>query len=167
LLPTQDLDVLELYDSALGRLDIGVNRIREAVHNLSAVTALGAEHLHEICRSFPGCPVNFNVYGDTNSVPIYIWTMLESCLNESLTNVARHSGATYVTANLDVTPHIVRLCIENDGVIFASKTPGSGLRNLRHRAAAIGGSLSVDSGEVFRVVCVAPLKGNEYESIDS
>jgi signal transduction histidine kinase len=150
---------LELYDSALERLNAGVNKIREAVHNLSAVTFLGVDNLREICQRFPMCDVQFNVYGDTTTVPIYVWTMLESCLNESLTNAARHSSATQVSVDLDVTSHIVRLCIENDGVLGISDKLGVGLRNLRHRSAAIGGSLSVDSGEVFRVVCVIPLKG--------
>jgi len=113
------------------------------------------------------CDVKFNVYGDTMTVPIYVWTMLESCLNESLTNAARHSSAKQVNVDLDVTPHIVRLCIENDCVSQGGGKLGNGLRNLRHRAAAIGGSLSVDSGEVFRVVCVIPLKGAENEIIDS
>jgi signal transduction histidine kinase len=151
-------EALELYDSALERLSNGVNKIREAVHNLSAVTFLGVDSLREICRKFPVCDVEFKVYGDTTAVPIYVWSMLESCLNESLTNTARHSSAKKATVNLDVTQHIVRLCIENDGVSEKSDKLGVGLRNLRQRAAAIGGSLSVDSGEVFRVVCVIPMK---------
>jgi signal transduction histidine kinase len=160
-----------LYDLALERLNNGANRIREAVHNLSAVTFLGVDNLREICQRFPVCDVKFNVYGDTMTVPIYVWTMLESCLSESLTNAARHSCAKQVSVDLDVTVHIVRLCIENDGQAdpapMRSPFGGQGLRNLRHRAAAIGGSLSVDSGDVFRVVCVIPLKGENHETIDS
>jgi len=151
-------DALELYDAALTRLDSGANKIREAVHNLSAITFLGVEALAEICNKFPGCNVAFHVYGDTSRVPMYIWNMLEACLKESLTNAARHAVATGVTVDLDATPHIVRLCIENDGVAGKNNIMGSGLRNLRQRAAAIGGSLSVSAGDTFRVVCVIPMK---------
>ncbi|MCL2842791.1 MAG: histidine kinase [Oscillospiraceae bacterium] len=152
-------DALELYDAALARLDSGANKIREAVHNLSAVTFLGVEALSEICNKFPACQADFHVYGDTSKIPMYIWNMLEACLKEGLTNAVRHAVATRVTVDLDATPHIVRLCIENDGVIGAkNSTLGSGLRNLRQRAAAIGGSLSVHAGDTFRVVCVIPIK---------
>ena len=160
MLDGQDGDALELLDAGLERLNNGAERIRDAVHNLSAVTALGVESLRDICSRFPACPVEFHAYGDTTKVPIYVWTMLEACLYESLTNTARHSAATRVEVNLDVTPHIARLCIENDGAHEAGNKSGSGLRNLGHRAAAIGGSLSVDAGEKFRVICVVPLRGN-------
>jgi len=158
MLSNQDADALELYDAALDRLNNGANRIREAVHNLSSVAFLGVENLQETCRRFPVCDVKFHVYGDTTRVPVYVWTMLESCLNESLTNIARHSSATWVTVNLDVTRHIIRLCVENDGATQHNTQAGSGLRNLHHRAAAIGGSLSVDFGKIFRVICVIPIK---------
>lgn len=160
LMTGANADALELYDAALERLDNGANKMREAVHNLSAVRLLGVEAMEEICNKFPACSVTFRVYGDTGNIPMYVWNMLEACLNESLTNVARHSAAKEVTVDLDATPHIVRLCIENDRVIGEPKRNpmGSGLRNLRQRATAIGGSLSVDASDMFRVVCVIPMK---------
>ena len=169
MLSGQDTDALALYDAALERLNNGANKIREAVHNLATAAFLGVENLQETCRRFPACEVRFRAYGDTARVPMYVWTMLESCLNESLTNIARHSAATWVTVDLDVTQHIIRLCIENDGVTKTHRHAGNGLRNLHHRAAAIGGSLSVDAGKIFRVICVIPIKEDqedEHEAID-
>ena len=158
ILETEDREVLELYDAALERLDNGANRIREAVHNLSAVTALGVERLEEICSKFPEPEVKFSVYGDSGKIPTYVWSILESCLNESLTNVTRHAKANFVSVDLDVTAQIVRLCVENDGVTKKKTPMGSGLRNLRHRAASVGGNLSVDLDETFRLICVIPIK---------
>ena len=152
-----DKEALELYDAALERLKNGADKIRNAVHNLGAAADFGVNSLAETCRRFPVCGVNFTTYGDTSKVPVYIWTMLEACLNESLTNAARHSSAKYVSVNLDVTPHIIRLSIENDGAGSDNKQAGIGLRNLRRRAEAVGGSLSVVSGQVFRVTCVIPI----------
>ena len=155
------VEAMELYDVALQRLDIGVNKIREAVHNMQSTTSIGVDSLLGICRDFPACPVDFKVFGDTSFIPVYIWSILESCLSESLTNVMRHARASVVLVTLDVTGHIVRLCIENDGVYKEDKPgkkgPGSGLRNLQHRTNAVGGSLSVDSRDMFRVVCVITL----------
>jgi len=168
MMDDQNKDVLELYDAALERLNAGAGKIRDAVHNLSAITALGAENLQDICNRFPACNVAFRVHGDTARIPMYVWNMLVACLNECLTNVTRHSKATYVNVDLDATPHIARLCVENNGISArAGKAVGSGLRNLRHRAAAVGGSLSVDSRKVFRVICVIPLKEESNEITDS
>lgn len=158
MLESEKPDTLELYDAALERLNSGANKIREAVHNLSTVNQIGVESLREKCCNFSVCQVDFNVYGDTTRVPIYVWIMLESCLTESLTNIARHSTAKQVTVDFVATPHIVRLCIENDGISKSVDATGTGLRNLRHRATAIGGSLSVDVGESFRIICVIPIQ---------
>lgn len=157
LLSDADAEALALYDMALGRLDSGVHKIREAVHNLSPVTALGVKSLRETCGRFPVCEVQFNAYGNLAAVPMYCWNLLDACLNEALTNIVRHADAKQVKVDLDATPRIIRLCIENDGARSKIKEAGIGLRNLRHRAAAVGGSLSVDAGETFRVICVIPL----------
>ena len=166
MLETDDAETLDLYDAALRRLSAGVEKIRETAHNLQTVTPVGVENLLEICERFPGCPVNFCVYGDTTRIPVYVWSMLEACLNESLTNVTRHARARYVSVELDATKHLVRLCIENDGAVKSGGRMGSGLRNLRHRAISIGGTLSIDAGEKFRVICVIPIQEENNESID-
>ena len=168
MLDAENTDTIELYDAALARLHTGVNKIREAVHNLQTVRPLGAENLFEICNRFPVCPVEFHTYGDTSHIPMYVWNMLESCLNEGLTNVARHSAASVVLVELDATQHLIRLRIENDGVIKTDNTLGIGLRNLRHRASSIGGNLTTDNtGTKFRVVCVIPIQEGLDEIIDS
>ena len=161
LLEDADGEVLELYDAALERLNRGTDKIRESVHNLSTVTLLGIESLRENCERFSFAPVDFKAYGDSSLVSISIWNMLESCLNECLTNIMRHSRAKTVNVELDVTPYLVRLFVENDGAHPTDKPTGTGLRNLRHRAAAMGGSVAMKSGKVFSVTCVIPLKGEK------
>ena len=159
ILEDLDRELLELYDAALERLSAGLERIREAVHNLDTVRALGVETLKEACNRFP-IKVDFQIFGNTNHVPIHIWEILDTCISETLTNAAKHALGMGVKVALDVTPYIIRLSVENQGlsVVGKKKTPmGSGLRNLRRRAEAVGGSLTVDMGAVFRVVCVIPL----------
>jgi signal transduction histidine kinase len=84
--------------------------------------------------------------------------MLEPCLNEALTNAARHAKPQKVSVTIDATANLIRLCVENDGFIKAISKMGAGLRNLRHRAAAVGGSVTIDAGETFKLICVIPLK---------
>jgi signal transduction histidine kinase len=159
-------DALELYDAALQRLDKGVNKVRETAHNLQSVNSVGAEDLQQICVDFPVCPVDFKMYGDGAQVPVYIWNTLESVVNEGLTNAARHACPDRVIVEIDITDHLVRLLMENDGVASGDFKIGSGLRNLRRRAATIGGNLSVDAAkDNFRIVCTIPIKREEYETV--
>jgi signal transduction histidine kinase len=101
--------------------------------------------------------------------------VLEPCLKEGLTNAARHGAPGKVSVTLDIGPRIVRLCVHNEaggsaglGVGAGAAGPaehgearaevqGLGLRNLRQRARAVGGSLTTDTSNGFRLICVLPL----------
>jgi PAS domain S-box-containing protein len=69
-------------------------------------------------------------------------------VRESLSNVARHSGAATCRVSLLRDDGAAVLVIEDDGNGFddTATTPGQGLGNLRDRATRLGGSLSITSG---------------------
>ena len=158
LLDNEDSEILELYDQGLVRLNAGVQKMRDSVHNLSAVTLLGVTRLKDTCERFPACEVDFKSFGDTTDVSINHWNILETCLNESLTNVMKHSQATKVKVELDVTPYLIRLFIQNDGVTLHKAPMGSGLRSIKYRLEAVGGSLSVKAEKTFNIICIIPIK---------
>ena len=151
-----DADALQLFDAGMERLDSGVKKMRDAVHNMAPITTIGIESLREACAKFPK-KVEFKHHGDTNHVPVHVWNILEACLNESLTNATKHANPSAITVEIDATAHIVRLCVENDGVTTTSRNFGTGLRNLRYRLTAAGGNISVVNDHVYRVVCVLPI----------
>ena len=66
---------------------------------------------------------------------------------EALSNVARHANARHAVVRLVRTGAVAVLTIEDDGVGFnvAGDSTGNGLRNMRERADAMGGSLRVTS----------------------
>jgi two-component system, NarL family, sensor histidine kinase DevS len=66
---------------------------------------------------------------------------------EALSNVARHANAKHAVVRLARTGTAAVLTIEDDGVGFdvAGDSTGNGLRNMRERADAMGGSLRVTS----------------------
>lgn len=148
---------LALFDKSMNRLNIGVGKMRDAVHNMSAVTFRGVDRINEICANYDKAPVKFNATGDMTKVTANIWHVLEALLNESLTNVMKHAKATYVQVELDATKQLIRILIENDGVMDKSNPIGNGLRNLRYRVVTVGGHLTVDKDEMFRIVCVIPI----------
>ncbi len=149
----------DMLGESLVRLEHGIDKIRETVQNLAPIFSIGVESLRKLCGEFKYCPVKLQVYGDASKVPVYLWSILEPCLKEALTNIVRHSEAKNVRATLDITPSIVRLCVENDGVdIKTHAVSGLGLRNLQQRAAAVGGNISTNISKDFRLVCVLPIR---------
>lgn len=75
-------------------------------------------------------------------------------------NIARHSGATRVQSKISWQSGHFTLCVEDDGCGFdpSVASGGSGLANLRHRAATLHGTLEIVSrpGEGTSVKLAAP-----------
>lgn len=154
----------EMFIQAQQRLYKSAVYLRETVHNLKPMTGIGIEGLQEISDQFTLCPVDFQLFGDTSKVPANLWSILYPTLKEALTNTVKHARPTKVLITLDISPHIVRLSVYNDGVDKDHKGSGVGLRNLRHRAKAVGGSISIDTTDGFLLICVLPLEKDEQRS---
>jgi signal transduction histidine kinase len=67
---------------------------------------------------------------------------------EALSNVSRHAQATRAVVRLERQGASAVLTIEDDGVglVPGTNPAGNGLRNMRERAAKLGGSLDVTNG---------------------
>ena len=83
---------------------------------------------------------------------------------EALSNVARHAAADHVTVELRVADGMLRLVIGDDGRGFdatVDRGPAHhGLTNMRARADALGGTLTMDSRPAAgtRVIVLVPLE---------
>ena len=73
---------------------------------------------------------------------------------EALHNALRHSGAGTVGVRLTRTARRVTLDVEDDGHGFAPAAPsgGVGLASMRERAASVGGTLTIKSGNTGTLV---------------
>lgn len=75
-------------------------------------------------------------------------TALYRVVQECLTNVARHSKATAVDIELLVTPKLLTLRVEDNGIGFPQFPPkcgGLGFRNIYERMEAYGGTVRLSS----------------------
>ncbi|TCT16131.1 signal transduction histidine kinase [Natranaerovirga pectinivora] len=158
LIDNDSKEIKEMFKESIKRLEMGIEKIRYTVHDLTPLTEVGIECLNKLCSEFTFCPIEFKVFGDSSKVPIYLWNILEPCLKEALTNIMKHSMAKKVNVTLDITPYIVRLCVENNGIKNNKDLSGIGLRNLRHRVGAVGGNISTDTSDGFRLICVLPIE---------
>lgn len=148
----------ELLRETGDRLERSTRRLREAVHNMTPVAPIGADSLAYIARNFRHAGIRFRQSGDMQRVAPHMWELLEACLKEALTNIARHSNATEAEVELQTSETIVRLWIGDNGTVRPGDQSGSGIRSLQTRARALGGSLSRGWDNGFTLVCVLPLE---------
>ncbi|MFI0240632.1 sensor histidine kinase [Streptomyces sp. NPDC016845] len=88
-------------------------------------------------------------------------TVLATVLREAVTNVLRHSRATYCDIVAERSAGQIRLTVVNDGVVTGhrdtSPHSGSGLGNLETRLSAVDGALTVDQDtRTFRLAARVP-----------
>ena len=111
-----------------------------------------------------GLAVTTAVQGERRSLPTVIDVAAARIVQESLTNVVRHSTAekaevtvTYDAANLTIT-------VDNDGRPLNSSpsSGGSGITGMRERVKALGGELSVRRipGGGFSVRATLPIESD-------
>ena len=73
-------------------------------------------------------------------------THLFRIVQEALTNIARHSGATRVSISLRADDGSVRLTLSDNGRgLAADRRNGMGLSGMRARAGSSGGELKIES----------------------
>jgi signal transduction histidine kinase len=92
--------------------------------------------------------IDFQSHMQDLKIPSSIATGIFRMYQESLTNVARHSGAKKVSAVLDVTDENIHLSIADDGKGFDTGTTERktlGLLGMKERAIMIGGKLEIKS----------------------
>jgi nitrate/nitrite-specific signal transduction histidine kinase len=90
-------------------------------------------------------------------------------IQEALSNVRKHAGATEVTVQLDATDGCLRVVVADDGRGFdpagyeRGDWPQFGLHTMRERAEAVGGRFQLHSahGRGTEVVVFIPLNGAE------
>ncbi|WP_394253397.1 sensor histidine kinase [Arthrobacter pityocampae] len=92
-------------------------------------------------------------------VPAEVADHLLAVLAEGVSNTARHSGADTLSIGVSVLDGTVEVLIVDDGRGFAHPERLSGLSNLHHRAAAVGGTCTIDStpGHGTRIRWTAPI----------
>jgi two-component system sensor histidine kinase DesK len=141
-------------------LDVDVERARRELHDLEGLardaladvraTALGMRGISlpgEIAaarQALAAANVEAELPGAADEVPSRVRELFAWTIREAVTNIVRHSKATHAAVRLG--PDSVE--IVDDGVGGNTATPdGQGLRGLRRRAEALGGTLTVGGCE--------------------
>jgi len=135
-------------DEAVSSLDEAIKDIRHAIfelHRDHAARDLRGE-IEELVVSGGdslGFVPDLSLAGSLSGLADDLEADVIAVIREGLANVARHAQATAVVVSVRVTD-TVRVCVADDGVGMATPSARSGLANLNARAAARGGSLTLE-----------------------
>lgn len=141
-------------EHAVDEIDLIIKEIRTSVFTLGAARregSLGQELGDIIAQSARvlGFSPRLSIEGPLeHMVSPRIRPDLTASLREALANVARHSRATVVSVDLVVHDYDLTLRVVDNGIGLsedATSSAGNGLRNLRARADAHGGTCEVRS----------------------
>lgn len=138
------LILAELKETAESAVDDLRRSVRHLRHDFDPV-----ESAKEQCLAFErrhGLPVSFVVEGTPLPMGPKAELTLFRVLQEALTNVLRHAQAGRVEVEMGFGPTRVDLRVRDDGRGFSPRDVGQGrygLRGMRERAAASGGSLAI------------------------
>lgn len=138
--------VRALRPDALVRVDLGEALVAQA----KRLEASGAE-------------AGLHVGGERLSLPAEVEIELLRIVQECITNVLKHAGATKVSVVLDYGTDSLSLCVADNGCGFDPRVlhEGFGLRGMRERASRIGATVDVVSGEAgTRVTARVPIAGS-------
>jgi signal transduction histidine kinase len=108
-----------------------------------------------------GLAIDMHVSGLDRRLGDQLETTLYRIVQEALTNVAKHAGATRVSVIVRGHDHVVSVVVEDDGRGFegAGRAQGLGLVSMRERAELLDGTLRVESapGQGTRVAVEVPV----------
>lgn len=157
-------------DRAIDRLHTTISDIRTFIVGLGPETGTGlAEALEAMAREvLGGSDVSLEVdlegaAGVERRLPLEGVHELVQIAREAVSNVARHSRAKRAKLELHADSESATLAVVDEGTGFdVGARLGSGhfgLANLRHRAAALAGQLTIDSepGKGTRIIVRLPL----------
>jgi signal transduction histidine kinase len=115
-----------------------------------------------------GLTVSTSIHGRPRTLPAVVDVAAARIVQESLTNVVRHSTATNAAVTVTYRPTELEVGVDNDGRPFnaGSVSGGSGITGMRERARALGGDVSTRRrpGGGFSVRARFPVPGESADS---
>ncbi|MES2128188.1 MAG: sensor histidine kinase [Pseudomonadota bacterium] len=149
--------------SLAGNVDHAIHALRDIIDDLHPL-APGQSLQQAMARQLGSFS---RVYGIAHSLRVatgapdpLVDAVIFRVLQEALANVQRHARASRVDVDLARSADACTLTVrDNGGGLPAGAAPGCGLRGMRERAAACGGSVVIDSalGHGSTITLILPI----------
>jgi signal transduction histidine kinase len=147
-------EVSDRINDIVDELDVTIREIRSTIFALQSPARRGLRvsifAMVDGAREVLGFSPELHIDGPIDTVVSESTTEhLLAVLQETLSNVAQHAGASQVSVAVEVGTDVVVRVTDNGKGLPANPPEGRGLLNLRQRAASMGGDLvaaPVDTG---------------------
>src|SRR4051812_2048435 len=135
-----------LLDAARGELSLALEELRELARGIhpAILTDRGLAPALQALADRAPVPVDLHQMPE-NRLPAAVEAAAYFVVAESLTNVAKYSGAQHATVRVGGENGYAVVEVSDDGVGGADPAAGTGLRGLADRLAALDGRLDVQS----------------------
>lgn len=121
-----------------------------------------------------GIRVDIQTFGRDDALPADAAAVLYRLIQEGMTNILKHAGATKVSIVLEKKPEGLALVLEDNGIGFdpdgvgripsgIGRAPGLGLSGMKERVALLGGTIAFESepGRGCTIFIQIPLQAPE------
>jgi signal transduction histidine kinase len=154
------LNIKAASASALNDLRATLAVLRSGENRAPAPSLAQAAELLDHARA---AGLTVDLRGEAGDLPAPVDGAAYRILQESLTNVVRHAdGAHHVEVRFERKSGTLVLTVRDDGRGTETPTPGHGLRGMRERAAALGGTVETSvTGQGFQVRAELPIEGEK------
>ncbi|GAA2662553.1 sensor histidine kinase [Streptomyces vastus] len=137
----------------------------EALRDDDTTPPPGLDDIPELVKRFQatGLEASLTIEGHRTDVPAAVGRTAYRIVQESLTNIVRHSAAATASVRIAYRPDALAIRVDDDGraIPGAAPTPGLGLLGMRERVTALGGRLRAEprSEGGFTVQAELPANG--------
>ncbi|RYG72357.1 sensor histidine kinase [Lentibacillus lipolyticus] len=125
-----------------------LKEVREMVSNMKGTKL--EDEVNRIQEMLKAAQIDFHLEGnpELTDTPLFIENVLSMCLKEAVTNVVKHSGASFCTVIISPLPEEVIVEVQDNGIGIARQTDTyseNGLQGMRERLEFVNGSLEMSS----------------------
>jgi signal transduction histidine kinase len=141
-------EVSDRIDRVVDDLDVTIQEIRSTIFALQAPAHRGLRvsifAMVDGARELLGFSPELRIDGPVDAVSEHGAEHLLAVLQEALSNVAQHAGASQVSVTVEAGSDVVVRVTDNGKGLPPDPPDGRGLPNLRRRAATMGGNFTAE-----------------------
>ncbi|MBS4217561.1 sensor histidine kinase [Bacillus sp. FJAT-49711] len=104
-----------------------------------------------------------------SNVSLFLENILSMCMKEAVTNVVKHSNATYCKISIEQSPNNICINIEDNGVGMEDRdlSKGNGLLGMKERIDFVNGNLEINSsnGTIITMIVPKAIKQTDKEDL--
>lgn len=134
-----------------------LKEVREMVSNIRGAKL--EEELFRVRQMLKAAEIQHDIdkLPDLDETSLLVENVLSMCLKESVTNVVRHSQASYCKIDIEQSPKELTLRVRDNGIGVVGNDKfqkGHGLQGMRERLEFVNGELIVDSVKPGTVITI-------------